>query len=389
MILYLSSLLEDRAFAGFVKSGNINGGHQAQKFNSLVARGLSHATKVVAISNPPYNRSLGEVKSHCVERNGVKYISVSSNSSRLHKLLNFIEMKKQINKELKIEGLEAVVCDAINPLASLHAIAVAKRKKVPAIAIITDIPEYMSRGKMGLFIRLTSCLMKKYSGYIILTKAMNEIVNTKGRPYIVMEGLCEEDVSLADEAAAKTQDRFTCIYTGSLNDGTGIEELVCAVSLIKDEQFELKIYGNGKLADWIAEQGKSDSRIKYCGVVTNAEAVQAQKAADLLINPRPDNIAYGNVSFPSKVMEYMASGTPLLTTRLPGIPDEYFEHLYTIGDCSAEGIAKAISDVMATDAEKRENLGAGAKEFVLREKNNVKQAERIISLIEEIRNGSK
>ena len=386
MILYLSSLLEDGAFASFVRSGNIKGGHQAQRFNSLVARGLSCATRVVAISNPPYNNAFGGVKALCAERDNIKYISVSSNNSRLHKLKNFTEMRGYIKKELRGKTLEAVVCDAINPLASLNAIRVAKKKMVPAIAIVTDIPEYMSRGKKGIFIRLTSYLMKKYDGYVLLTEAMNELVNPRNAPYIVMEGLCESGKDPA-EAKQGNQDRaLTCLYTGSLNDGTGIEELVCAISLMKSSDIELKIYGNGKLADWIAERGKTDRRIGYCGIVTNAEAVQAQMDADLLINPRPDDIAYRNVSFPSKVMEYMASGTPLLTTKLPGIPKEYFDYLYTIDDCSAEGIAKAISDVTSRSAEEREDMGKRAREFVLREKNNVKQAERIMALIEEIRN---
>ncbi len=313
----------------------------------------------------------------------IKYISVSSNNSKLHKLNNFTEMRGYIKKELMSGNLEAIICDAINPLASLNALSFAKKKKVPSVAIVTDIPEYMSRGKKGIFIRLTSYLMKKYDGYVLLTEAMNELVNPKEKPHIIMEGLCEGGNDANKKEPEARSDKLTCLYTGSLNDGTGIEELVRAVSLIENGNLELKIYGNGKLADWIVEQSNTDARIKYGGVVTNAEAVRAQKEADLLINPRPDNIAYGNVSFPSKVMEYMASGTPLLTTKLPGIPKEYFNYLYTIDDCSAEGIARAITHVISKSPEERSAMGTRARDFVLREKNNVKQAERIMALIKE------
>ena len=91
MILYLSSLIDDESFARHVKGETIKGGHQAQKFNSLVARGLATFTSVSAISNPPYNKSRGAIPSKLVVENNVKYISVGSNSSKLHKLRNFTE----------------------------------------------------------------------------------------------------------------------------------------------------------------------------------------------------------------------------------------------------------------------------------------------------------
>ena len=50
------------------------------------------------------------------------------------------------------------------------------------------------------------------------------------RPYIVMEGLCE--ISDGETTIEKKNEVFTCVYTGSLSEGTGIEELVKAVMLL-------------------------------------------------------------------------------------------------------------------------------------------------------------
>ena len=36
----------------------------------------------------------------------------------------------------------------------------------------------------------------------------------------------------------------------------------------------------------------------------------------------------------------MACGTPLLTTKLPGIPDEYYEYCYTLDDETVDGVIK-------------------------------------------------
>ncbi len=382
MVLYLSSAINEDYFSQLVKAGKITSGHQAQKFNLLIVKGLAVHTDVCAISNPPYS-ALVDVDPTCQNQGNIEYHVLGSNRGILHKLCNYMSMRKLSEAVCKREKPEAIICDAINPLASMNALRVAKKYRVPAIAIITDIPEKL-RGGSKFFERLTSFLMKHYHGYVLLTEAMNDFVNQKAAPRVIVEGSCEEAICKKSHMD-KAEENFTCVYAGSIAPLTGIEELVDAVGHISAENFELNIYGNGKLAEWINEKSRLDKRIKYCGIVTNAEAIQAQIDANLLINPRPDNIVYGNLSFPSKVMEYMASGTPLLTTKLPGIPREYFDYLYTIDDCSAEGIARAISEVMAKSADEREDVGRRAKEFVLREKNNIRQAERIMALIDETR----
>ena len=381
MILYLSSAIDPNNFAELIKNGKVIGGHQAQRFNSLVASGLSSLTDVIAISNPPYVKTEEQIAPAIVCRDGIKYVSISNNNSRLHKLKNYLEMSSCIKRETKGNIPEAIVCDAINPLASLNAIRYARKWKIPAVAIITDVPEYMDKGHESIFTKLTSFLMKKYDEYVLLTEAMNDLVNPNDKPYIIMEGLCESSGDDGAFVEKKIRDKFTCLYTGSLSEGTGIEELVGAIREINDFNIELKIYGNGKLADWLSTVSQEDERIKYGGVVTNAEAVAEQKNADLLINPRPTDIAYGNVSFPSKIMEYMASGTPLLTTALPGIPREYYDYIYVIEDYSAKGIADAIKTVCFAPIDERMGKAMAAKEFVMTKKNNRSQAERIVNLI--------
>ena len=46
-------------------------------------------------------------------------------------------------------------------------------------------------------------------------------------------------------------------------------------------------------------------------------------------------------------MEYMASGTPVLTTRLPGMPAEYYPYVEFIDEETPEGIARALKRVLS------------------------------------------
>ena len=104
-------------------------------------------------------------------------------------------------------------------------------------------------------------------------------------------------------------------------------------------------------------------------------------AATLLVNPRPTNEEYVKYSFPSKTMEYMASGTPVLTTVLPGMPKEYYPYVNFIREESPQGIADALKTVLASSDDELFAQGCRAREFVLKERNNVVQAKKILAML--------
>lgn len=124
--------------------------------------------------------------------------------------------------------------------------------------------------------------------------------------------------------------------------------------------------------------------MKYLGVAANSEIVKAEIAATLLVNPRPSHEDYTKYSFPSKNMEYMASGTPVLTTRLPGMPEDHKPYVYFIEQEDAEGIKDALRQILSQDAQTLHEFGARAKEFVLKEKNNRAQAAKVVNFIRKV-----
>jgi hypothetical protein len=86
-------------------------------------------------------------------------------------------------------------------------------------------------------------------------------------------------------------------------------------------------------------------------------------------------------------MEYMASGTPVLTTMLPGMPVEYHQYVYIFDDESVNGFHDKLTNLSNLPKEELFNKGNKAREFVLQEKNNVKQAKRVIELLYSMETG--
>ena len=143
----------------------------------------------------------------------------------------------------------------------------------------------------------------------------------------------------------------------------------------------LLIYGPGDYVEELKEIAAKDPRVVYGGMLLSRQVVEQEQRATLLVNPRPTDEEYVKYSFPSKTMEYMASGTPVLTTDLPGMPREYLPYVNLIRQETPQGIAQALREVLTRPEEDLERQGREARRFVLEERNNVVQAEKILRML--------
>ena len=168
---------------------------------------------------------------------------------------------------------------------------------------------------------------------------------------------------------------------GGVSRQYGLANLVEGFRMADVENAQLHIYGPGDYVEELQEIAKEDPRIFYGGMLLNAQIVQKEQEATLLVNPRPTDEEYVKYSFPSKTMEYMASGTPVLTTVLPGMPKEYYPYVYLLEDETAEGIAEKLKQVLSESDENLFEKGREARTFVLETRNNVVQAQKILDML--------
>ena len=174
------------------------------------------------------------------------------------------------------------------------------------------------------------------------------------------------------------------MYAGIVQKLYGLKILTEGFIKADLNDYELHIYGNGDYAEEIDRISEIHKNVRHFPSQPNSTIVEKEKEAYLLVNPRPTSEEYTKYSFPSKNMEYMVSGTAVLTTALPGMPEEYKKHVYLIEDESVDGISNAFKKVAGLSDEEVLNKGRLAREFVLSEKNNKIQTEKIIELINRI-----
>ena len=109
-----------------------------------------------------------------------------------------------------------------------------------------------------------------------------------------------------------------------------------------------------------------------------------EKHAKILVNPRPSKEKFTKYSFPSKTLEYLASGTVAIITKLEGIPNEYYEYCYTFEEENIDGLAKGLNEIMNKSDQELENKARKAKNFVMYKKNNSIQVSRILKFLKDI-----
>ncbi|MBO7289316.1 MAG: glycosyltransferase, partial [Clostridia bacterium] len=138
------------------------------------------------------------------------------------------------------------------------------------------------------------------------------------------------------------------------------------------------IYGSGELDQELTEISKSNPKIEYKGSVPYSEILKQETKAHLLINPRSTEEEYTKLSFPSKNIEYMLSGTACLFTKLKSMPEEYYSYIFTIEDESSEGIQKKLEEIYQLSPDRLEKLGLSAREYIINNKSRSTQAKKIV-----------
>lgn len=391
-IFYVSNTCAEKTYKEISSASNRLLAQQAQKFNKLIMEGLvCNNTEVICLSGRPVNRLVSKKAFYNYMREqdcGVQYVYMPFlNFPVIRQIMIFIGAFLYILHNAKKN--DCVICDVLNFSNSCSALIASRIIRIPAVAIITDVPGYMSYQKsnhnMRLIDKIQLEVINTYSGYVLLTEKMNDVVNLHNAPYIVIEGVSDPaENEHSNRIEAKFKPRVV-MYAGILDQKYGVTLLVDAFKHNELSDYNLHIYGSGDAEQYILEAAKLYSNIFFFGVVPNDRIVAAERRATLLVNPRPTSEIFTHYSFPSKNMEYMTSGTPILTTKLLGMPKEYLEYVYILEDESEIGIVNRISELMELSKGQIHERGLNGKDFVIQFKSNTKQAERILNMFEVIK----
>lgn len=270
----------------------------------------------------------------------------------------------------------------------LTALYFIKNEKIKICLVVPDLPQYMSDSRNVLYLlakkvdkRLMNWLLKCVDGYVLISKYMANLLPVANNNWTVVEGIFDPKYTFNKVIQYDNVSYEYIMYSGTLAKRYGVMNLVKAFQCLEDTDVFLVICGLGDSEQEVLKYAKRNPRIIFKGQIRREEVLKLQKNACLLVNPRLPNGAYTKYSFPSKNMEYFASGTPTLLYRLKGIPDEYFEYCFTLTDQSIEALTLKIKEILTMNKDDLRQKGMRARQFIIDKKNPQKQVERIIELI--------
>jgi glycosyltransferase involved in cell wall biosynthesis len=266
-----------------------------------------------------------------------------------------------------------------------------RRRRVPICLVVPDLPEYFDMSKQSGLLRRT---LKKLDGrlfraallrvdrFALLTAPMAERLGIAAKPHMILEGIYQEGQAAQEtDVPVPEPGTTTFLYTGGLAESYGVVKLIDAFMGMGRPDVRLWIAGLGESRDYLEECARRDTRITFFGQLPSATVRAMQRSVDFLVNPRSEEGEFTKFSFPSKVVEYMASGTPTLIYRLSGISDEYYAFVETIPEGGTPAMTAFMERMAALEPEARRVLGLRAQMFIREHKMAYHQCSRLLAFM--------
>lgn len=249
-----------------------------------------------------------------------------------------------------------------------------------SVLILADYTE--PDGSVGLknkvYANIQMHSVRRFDKVITLSKRSEKILKSKQKIYCMEGGISEEVYSYFGEMI-EAHSPVRLNYSGLLHPVMGVDLLLEAFGKVTRSDVRLYISGKGPLKDKVIQASKADSRIIYTGFLSYDDYLKQLREADILINPRNMELKENDNNFPSKIMEYLATGKLIVSTKFYGY--ERFPQEIVFSDSTAEKLKEkiefALNQVDQNTRSRYEKERTFAEDFLWE-----KQIQRMISFVE-------
>ena len=180
-------------------------------------------------------------------------------------------------------------------------------------------------------------------------------------------------------------EKMQVLYVGSLEARKGIDVLLQAVAQANLGDWHLDIVGGGperqRLEALSVDLGLSD-RVTFHGAQPNERVAQAMAHASVMVVPSRIGPRNQTEGLPTVIVEALAHQTPVIATRLTGIPEIIIHGvtgwLFEVDD--TQGLSRALEEVRSDPGEALRRALRG-RELVVNEFDQDRNADALLSLI--------
>jgi glycosyltransferase involved in cell wall biosynthesis len=360
-IILIGNVLPPVIYQQWLDAGEvIDPSHQL--FFSRLVDGIANHQSIQVLSLPPVKKTTSKrFMPESIYRLGqIVYIQFPFMNQRW---LRSMSLSIQIHRYLKQSILRSspdviLLIDGSSRLARSISTRYQHHPQVRTIGIFIDSPTQTSELHPRQ-VRRWSSLHQHHHAYIGVTPTLLKEYNRLQKPQFELPCLVD-----AIEGA-KQHNRPYFFFSGALDERYGVESMIHAFLQLKQKNFDLLIAGFGPFSQRIEQLSQQHRNIKFLGLMNPTLTRKYHVGAYVNLNPRPLDSTLDQVSIPSKVMDYISSGSPTLTTRHPWIEAQFGDNVQYIDDASVEGMQLAIKQFLQSDYSVAQTKAIRAKKIAL------------------------
>ncbi len=315
-ILYLTTALDQQNFNALCAASAKKPNPAGQNFHRKMIEALRLSEEIEVLSLVPSSF-------HPVEVDGFLYAEKDA--------IPCFRAKRIAEKTLDIQKtfpFEVILYDSLQVALAKASLVLSKKLHLPRVAICTDNPTLIS-GVPASYPKRVLSLSQDADGYFALTGDLNKLFNPSQKPSLIQMGVVEEIPS-----SLSLWDKPYLYFGGALYKRYGTDALLDAFQKANPD-YDLLISGHGPEEATIREAAKKNSRIRFLGQVSTEKHYGYLNNASLLINPRPYDEQLERYSVPSKLLEYLCSGAPIVSTKNNTVFAQYGESINEAEDLYA------------------------------------------------------
>jgi len=248
----------------------------------------------------------------------------------LDRMLAPITVLPQLRKLISKDGFDVVMLYAV-PTSGWQTVRIAKKTGVPVVFRALDVSHLIRKGLTSQIVKLAERYVYRRATIISANNLfLGNYVTNLGRrrdtPIVNFPPLDVDHFAQKNRHQMRTnlsidQDSFVATYMGSLFPFSGLLQVISDFSQLSKSDDLLLIIGGGEIENELRKKVKEfnlENKVLFTGVISYAELPDYLSVSDVLINPFEPTLVT-NLALPHKVLQYMATGIPTVSTKLSGL----------------------------------------------------------------------
>ncbi|NHB70196.1 glycosyltransferase family 4 protein [Perlabentimonas gracilis] len=225
-------------------------------------------------------------------------------------------------------------------------------------------------------------VLKQINGYVSISEKLKEYYcNLSPKPTLILSSITDISRFKSEKRDCQLNDSYLC-YMGNMELAKDdVDNIIKAFSIVspKYPELTLRLYGspNLKSKDYlmnIVNKLGLTNRVLFMGKITFDQVPSVLSNAKILVSSQPNTVRASG-GFPTKLGEYLASGTPSIITDV-GENSRYVkdgEHLFFVEPNNPMAYANKLVFVLENYIQAL-TIGERGKEYIFNNYSNTKKA---------------